>query len=110
MVKLLCSKVKAMQYEHHNESKVYYLYQKEQNFALITKYENGHNLFNFIISTSSLTGWVYHQMTSFQYIMIVCLKVYANHLSGFQVMATIGLQCNSLSQIHSSVYFRLKIL
>ena len=24
-------------------------------------------------------------------------------------MATISLQCNSLSQIHSSVYFRLKI-
>ena len=24
-------------------------------------------------------------------------------------MATISLQCNSLSQIHSSIYFRLKI-
>ena len=31
------------------------------------------------------------------------LKVYANHLKGVQVMATINLQCNSPSQIHSSV-------
>ena len=31
-------------------------------------------------------------------------------LKGVQVMLTISLQCNSLSQIHSSVYFRLKIL
>ena len=36
---------------------------------------------------------------------IVHLKAYANHLSGVQVMATISLQCNSFSQIHSSVYF-----
>ena len=37
------------------------------------------------------------------------LKVYANanHMKGLQIMATINLQCNSLSQIHSSVYFRL---
>ena len=38
------------------------------------------------------------------------LKVYANHLKGVQVMATFNLQCNSLSQIHSSVYFRLKVV
>ena len=31
---------------------------------------------------------------------IVYLKVYANHLSGVQVMATIDLQYNSFSQIH----------
>ena len=37
------------------------------------------------------------------------LKVYANHMKVVQVMATINLQCNSTSQIHSSVYFRLKI-
>ena len=30
------------------------------------------------------------------------LKAYANHLKGVQVMGTISLQCNSLSQIHSS--------
>ena len=29
------------------------------------------------------------------------LKVYVNHFKGVQVMATINLQCNSLSQIHS---------
>ena len=39
----------------------------------------------------------------------VYLKVCANHLKGVQVMATINLQCNSSSQIHSSVYFRLII-
>ena len=32
-------------------------------------------------------------------IYIVHLEAYANHLSGVQVMATIGLQCNSLSQV-----------
>ena len=37
------------------------------------------------------------------------LKAYANDLKGVQVMETISLQCNSPSQIHSSVYFRLKI-
>ena len=42
-------------------------------------------------------------------IYIVYLKAYANHLKGVQVMETISLQCNSLYQIHSSVYFRLKI-
>ena len=31
------------------------------------------------------------------------LEAYANHLLGVQVMATISLQCNNLSQIHSSV-------
>ena len=31
------------------------------------------------------------------------LKAYANHLSGVQVMETISLQCNGLSQIHSSL-------
>ena len=35
-------------------------------------------------------------------------KAYANDLSGVQVMAKINLQCNSLSQIHSNVFFRLK--
>ena len=30
------------------------------------------------------------------------MKVYANHLKEVQVMATINLQCNSPSQIHSS--------
>ena len=30
------------------------------------------------------------------------LKAYANHLLGVQVMATISLQCNNLSQIFSS--------
>ena len=32
------------------------------------------------------------------------LKFYANHSKGVQVVETINLQCNSLSQIHSSVY------
>ena len=32
------------------------------------------------------------------------LKAIANHMKGVQVMATINLQCNHLSQIHSSVY------
>ena len=32
------------------------------------------------------------------------LKVYANHMKGVQVKTTINLQCNSPSQIHSSVY------
>ena len=36
--------------------------------------------------------------------------MYVNHLKGIQVMATINLQCNSPTQIHSSVYFRLKIV
>ena len=31
----------------------------------------------------------------------MCLKLYANHLKGFQVMETVNLQCNSLSQRHS---------
>ena len=31
-------------------------------------------------------------------------------MQGLQVMATISLQCNGLFQIHSSVYFRLKIV
>ena len=31
------------------------------------------------------------------------LKAYANDLPGVQVMATISLQCNDLSQIHSSL-------
>ena len=43
-------------------------------------------------------------------IEIVYLKVYANHLKGVQVMETFKLQCNSLSQIDSSVYFRLKVV
>ena len=30
------------------------------------------------------------------------LKAYTKHLKGVQVMAIINLQCNSLSQIHSS--------
>ena len=34
------------------------------------------------------------------------MKVYANHLKGVQVMTAINLQCNSPSQIHSSVYGR----
>ena len=34
-------------------------------------------------------------------------KAYANDLSGIQVMAKINLQCNNLSQTHSSVFFRL---
>ena len=38
------------------------------------------------------------------------LKAYANHLPWVQVMATISLQCNGLSQIHSSIYFRVKIV
>ena len=38
------------------------------------------------------------------------LKAYANHLPGVQVMATISLQCNGLSQIDSNAYFRLKIV
>ena len=29
------------------------------------------------------------------------MKAYANHLKGVKVMATISLQCNSLSQIHT---------
>ena len=44
-----------------------------------------------------------------QYRLYSYLKVYANHFKGVQVMATFNLQCNSLSQIHSSVYFRLKV-
>ena len=31
------------------------------------------------------------------------MKFYANHLKGVQVMATINLQCNSLSQIYRCV-------
>ena len=38
------------------------------------------------------------------------MKVYANNLSGVRVMAKITQQCNSFSQMHSSVYFRLKIV
>ena len=37
-----------------------------------------------------------------RYINIDCAS--ANHLLVVQVMATINLQCNSLSQIHSSVF------
>ena len=37
------------------------------------------------------------------------VKIYVNHLSGVQFMAEINLQCNNLSQTHSSVFFRLKI-
>ena len=36
--------------------------------------------------------------------LIVYLKAYANHLKGVQVIETISLQCNSLSQIHSSMH------
>ena len=36
------------------------------------------------------------------------LETYANQLPGIQIMATINLQCNSLSQTLSSVYFMLK--
>ena len=36
------------------------------------------------------------------------LKAYANDLPGVQVMEKINLQCNNLSQTHSSVFFRLK--
>ena len=43
-------------------------------------------------------------------IWIVQLKIYANHLLGIQVMEEINLQCNNLSQTHSSVFFRLKIV
>ena len=49
-------------------------------------------------------------------ILYVCMhiyacaaKAYAYHLLGVQVMATISVQCISLPQIHSSVYFWLKI-
>ena len=38
------------------------------------------------------------------------LKFYANHMKGVQVMVTVNLQCNSLSQINSSVFYRLKIV
>ena len=38
------------------------------------------------------------------------LKAYASHLPRVQAMAAISMQCNSLSHIHSSVYFMLKIL
>ena len=43
-------------------------------------------------------------------IQTVCQKFYANHLKDVQVMATINLQGNSLSQIHFSVFYRLKIV
>ena len=46
----------------------------------------------------------YLLLTLMMYIVYTYLKVYANHLSGIQVMATIDLQCNSLSQKHSGVY------
>ena len=36
------------------------------------------------------------------------LKVYANHMKGVQVTEIIYLHCNSPSQIHLGVYFRLK--
>ena len=52
----------------------------------------------------------FHYRVIYQYSYIEHLKAYANHLSGVQVMTTISLQCNSLSQIHSSAYFRLKIV
>ena len=32
------------------------------------------------------------------------LKFYANHMKGVQVMVTVNLQCNSLSQINSGVF------
>ena len=39
------------------------------------------------------------------------LKFYVNHMKGVQVMVTVNLQCNSLSQIiNSSVFYRLKIV
>ena len=37
------------------------------------------------------------------------LKFYANHMKGVQVIVTVNLQCNSLSQINSSVFYKLKI-
>ena len=49
---------------------------------------------------------------NFHYINIECMYIYISEslCKGVQVMATINLQCNSLSKIHSSVYFRLKIV
>ena len=52
----------------------------------------------------------FHYKVIHQYRLRMHLKVYANHLKGVQVMAAINLQCKSLSQIHSSVYFKLKIV
>ena len=43
-------------------------------------------------------------------IYIVYLKFYANHMKGVQVMVTVNLQCNNLSQILSSAFYRLKIV
>ena len=50
-----------------------------------------------------------HYRVIHQYKLCIYLKAYANHMKGVQVVAIISLQCNSLYQIHSSVYFRLKI-
>ena len=44
------------------------------------------------------------------FVEVATINAYANHMLGVQVMATISLQCNSLSQIHPSVFFRLKIV
>ena len=62
-------------------------------------------------STIAITIVIFVSILSvYRYIShIPNMKVYANHLKGVQVMATIILQCNSPSQIHSSVYFRLAI-
>ena len=56
-----------------------------------------------------LKPMIFLQSDTVTSICILHLKGYAHHLSGVQFMAIISLQCNSLSQIHSSVYFRLKI-
>ena len=37
-------------------------------------------------------------------------KSLCNHMKGVQVMVTTNLQCNSHSQIHSSLFYMLKIV
>ena len=50
-------------------------------------------------------------LTTEWYINIDCIsESLCKSFQGVQVMAIFNLQCNSLSQIHSSVYYRLKVV
>ena len=50
----------------------------------------------------------FHYRVIHQYTLCILKPSYV--LSGVQVLETVSLQCNSLSQIHLSVYFRLKMV
>ena len=57
---------------------------------------------------------IYHDMTIYQYIVASLVDFVSESLcksfEGVQVIETISLQCNSLSQIHSSIYCRMKLV